>query len=119
IGGWLPRVAGVLHADSKAMPAAKARQANARDRRSQERERSMQFPRIRATGSAGAGEGRVKAPQRKVAVREMAAADAATRPDTELAMRTLQPHSNPACDRRLDLAVRRIVLIGAAVVLAI
>jgi hypothetical protein len=34
-------------------------------------------------------------------------------------MRTLQPHSNPACDRRLDLAMRRIVLIGAALVLAV
>jgi hypothetical protein len=49
----------------------------------------------------------------------MEAADAATRPDTEHAMRTLQPHSNPACDRRLDLAMRRIVLIGAALVLAV
>ena len=49
----------------------------------------------------------------------MAAADAATTPDTEHAMRTLQPHANPACDRRLDLAMRRIVLIGAALVLAV
>jgi hypothetical protein len=34
-------------------------------------------------------------------------------------MRTLQQHANPACDRRLDLAMRRIVLIGAALVLAV
>ena len=34
-------------------------------------------------------------------------------------MRTLQQHAYPTCDRRLDLAVRRIVLIGAAWVLAI
>jgi hypothetical protein len=34
-------------------------------------------------------------------------------------MRTLQQHSNPACDHRLDLAMRRIVLVGAALVLAV
>ena len=34
-------------------------------------------------------------------------------------MRTLQQHANPTCDRRLDLAMRRIVLIGAALVLAV
>jgi hypothetical protein len=49
----------------------------------------------------------------------MAAADAAVRPDTEHAMRTLQPHPNLPCDRRLDLAMRRIVLVGAVLVLAV
>ena len=34
-------------------------------------------------------------------------------------MRTLQQHSNLICDRRLDLAMRRIVLVGAALVLAV
>lgn len=34
-------------------------------------------------------------------------------------MRRLQPHSTVSCDRRLDLAMRRIVLIGTALVLAV
>ena len=35
-------------------------------------------------------------------------------------MRTVQQHpENPACDRRLERAMRRIVLIGAALVLAV
>jgi hypothetical protein len=49
----------------------------------------------------------------------MATMEAATRPDPEHAMRTLQPHSNATCDRRLELAMRRIVLVGAALVLAV
>ena len=34
-------------------------------------------------------------------------------------MRILQQPSNPACDRRLELAMRRIVLVGAVLVLAV
>ena len=50
----------------------------------------------------------------------MAAVEAVATPDAETSMRTVhQSRMNPTCDRRVELAMRRIVLVGAVLVLAV